>query len=92
MRATPALLTAFLIALTTAPAHAEPGPTQAELNAAAANSADWLLTNHDYGGPRFLDAPQITRGKPAPPRGGCGYPAADRRPLPTPPPAPPRGQ
>src|SRR4030095_1924810 len=28
-------------------------PTQAELNAAAKDT-DWLMSNHDYGGPAFL--------------------------------------
>ena len=37
------------------------GPTQAELNAAGSNTADWLLTGHDYGGQRFVDLDQITR-------------------------------
>ena len=44
------LATVLLVTLTIPPAHAEPGPTQAELNAAAANATDWLHTNHDYGG------------------------------------------
>ena len=51
----------LLMALTVLPAHAQPGPTQAQLNAAAANAADWLHTNHDYGGQRFVDARDITR-------------------------------
>ena len=37
------------------------GPTQAELNAGASNTGDWLLTGHDYGGQRFVDLDQITR-------------------------------
>src|SRR5262245_63127110 len=37
------------------------GQTQAELNAAASNAADWLLPNHDYGGQRFVTATEITR-------------------------------
>jgi PQQ-dependent dehydrogenase (methanol/ethanol family) len=81
MRATPALLTAFLIALTTAAAHAESGPTQAELNMAAANAADWLLTNHDYAGQRFVDATEITRDNAASLRAVCVYQAADLRPF-----------
>lgn len=36
-------------------------PTQAELDAAISNAADWLLPNHDYGGQRFVDATEITR-------------------------------
>jgi PQQ-dependent dehydrogenase (methanol/ethanol family) len=30
-------------------------PTQEELNAAQTNTTDWLLSNHDYGGQRFVD-------------------------------------
>ncbi|MBK7601152.1 MAG: PQQ-binding-like beta-propeller repeat protein [Acidobacteria bacterium] len=37
------------------------GPTQAELNAAANNNTDWLHSNHDYGGQRFVDLKQINR-------------------------------
>jgi len=36
-------------------------PTQADLNAAASNSSDWLVSNHDYGGQRFVDLTQINR-------------------------------
>ncbi len=36
-------------------------PTQQELNAAQNNSTDWVLTNHDYAGQRFIDLKQITR-------------------------------
>src|SRR6185436_14815543 len=36
-------------------------PTQAELNRAETNTADWLLSNHDYGGQRFVDLKQINR-------------------------------
>jgi len=43
------------------PAHAQQGPTQIELNAASSNAADWLHTNHDYGGQRFVDATEINR-------------------------------
>lgn len=35
-------------------------PTQAELNAAR-NTTDWLMSNHDYSGQRFVDLKQITR-------------------------------
>ena len=53
-------MAAFLIGLVSLPAHAQQGPTQAELNGAGANAVDWLLTNHDYGGQRFVDATEIT--------------------------------
>ena len=36
-------------------------PTQTELTAARASTSDWLLSNHDYGGQRFVDVKQITR-------------------------------
>jgi alcohol dehydrogenase (cytochrome c) len=36
-------------------------PSQDELNAAQANSADWLLSNHDYSGQRFVDLKQINQ-------------------------------
>src|SRR5262245_2126550 len=55
------LAAVLLVALTILPAHADPGPTQTELNAAAANATDWLHTNHDYGGQRFVDATGINR-------------------------------
>ena len=82
MSARPTLLTvAFLIGLVTLPAHAQQGPTQAELNAAASNAVDWLLTNHDYGGQRFVDATEITRDNAASLRAACVYQAADLRPF-----------
>lgn len=56
-----ALLAALLlVAVMTLPARAQERPTQAELAAAASNAADWLHTNHDYGGQRFVDATGIT--------------------------------
>ena len=36
-------------------------PTQDELNAANLNATDWLMSNHDYSGQRFVDLKQITR-------------------------------
>src|SRR5256885_16300211 len=106
MSTRPTLLTvAFLIGLVTVPAHAQQGPTQAELNAAASNAVDWLLTNHDYGGERFVGAPGITRDNAGSPPAAGGHQAAAFGPvppkpllyrrglLPLPPPAPtPRGQ
>jgi alcohol dehydrogenase (cytochrome c) len=35
-------------------------PTQKELNAAHTDTTDWLMSNHDYGGQRFVDLKQIT--------------------------------
>jgi PQQ-dependent dehydrogenase (methanol/ethanol family) len=50
-----------LVALIALPAQAQQGPTQMELNAASSNAADWLHSNHDYGGQRFVDAAGINR-------------------------------
>jgi alcohol dehydrogenase (cytochrome c) len=75
------LAVAFLIGLVTLPAHAQQGPTQAELNAAASNAVDWLLTNHDYGGQRFVDAKEITRDNAGSLRAACVYQAGDLRPF-----------
>src|SRR3989442_9977726 len=87
MSTRPTLLTvAFLIGLVTVPAHAQQGPTQAELSAAASNAVDWLLTNHDYGGQRFLDATEITRDNAGSLPAACVYQAADLRPFHTHPP------
>ena len=36
------------------------GPTQAELNEAAASTETWLYASHDYAGRRFVDLNQIT--------------------------------
>ncbi len=36
-------------------------PTQAELTGAHTSTTDWLLSNHDYGGQRFVDLKQINR-------------------------------
>ncbi|MBL8187292.1 MAG: PQQ-binding-like beta-propeller repeat protein [Acidobacteria bacterium] len=52
-------------------------PTQAELNAAATNSTDWLVSNHDYGGQRFVDLKQINGRNAATLRPVCMYQASD---------------
>ncbi len=54
-------------------------PTQAELNAAATNSSDWLLSNHDYGGSRYVDLKQITPQNAANLRPTCMYQAGDTK-------------
>jgi alcohol dehydrogenase (cytochrome c) len=82
MSAGSALLAAtLLVALAIVPAHAQPGPTQAELNAAAANATDWLHTNHDYGGQRFVDATVITRSNANALQPTCRYEVGDLYPF-----------
>lgn len=64
---------------TTAPAGSPAAkfPTQTELNAAATNSTDWLVSNHDYGGQRFVDLKQINVRNVAGLRPACLYQASD---------------
>jgi len=50
-----------VVLCTTANPRAQRGPTQAELNQAGSNTADWLLSNHDYRGQRFVDLNLIRR-------------------------------
>ena len=57
-------------------AHAQPGPTQEELNQAG-SSTEWLLPNHDYGGVRFVDLRQITPENAALLRPVCQFQGAD---------------
>lgn len=57
------------------------GPTQQELNDAAGNSTDWLITNHDYGGQRFVDLDLITRENVASLQTLCTYETDDRGPF-----------
>jgi alcohol dehydrogenase (cytochrome c) len=52
-------------------------PTQQELNAAGANSNDWLLSNHDYGGQRYSELKQITPQNAGMLRPVCIYQAGD---------------
>src|SRR3954452_20155478 len=41
------------------------GPTQAELDAAARSSTNWIHPNHDYAGTRYVDLKQINAGNAA---------------------------
>jgi alcohol dehydrogenase (cytochrome c) len=75
------VLLVVLVVLATLPAHAQPGPTQAELNAAAANATDWLHTNHDYGGQRFVDARGISRSNASALQPTCRYEVGDLFPF-----------
>src|SRR5712692_27487 len=70
-----------LVALLVLPARAQQGPTQAELNAASSNAADWLHTNHDYGGQRFVDATEINRENAPSLRPACVYDLGDLYPF-----------
>jgi len=71
----------LLVALLVPPAQAQQGPTQAELNAASSNAADWLHTNHDYGGQRFVDAKEINRQNAHSLRPACRYELGDLYPF-----------
>lgn len=55
-------------------------PTQTELNAAA-STTDWLMSNHDYGGQRFVDLKQINRQNVASLRPVAIYQAVDTMPF-----------
>src|SRR5262249_25590879 len=57
------------------------GPSQQELNAAQSNTADWLMSNHDYTGQRFVDLKQINRLNAASLRPACIYQAGDTKPF-----------
>ncbi|HEY6255181.1 MAG TPA: PQQ-binding-like beta-propeller repeat protein [Xanthobacteraceae bacterium] len=49
------------------------GPTQAELDGAAASRQNWLYASHDYAGTRFADLKQITPANAAKLRAVCLY-------------------
>ncbi len=57
------------------------GPSQEELNAAQSNSADWLMSNHDYTGQRYTDLQQINRLNAPSLRPACIYQAGDTKPF-----------
>ena len=57
------------------------GPTQAELTGADAKTSDWLFTNHDYSGQRFVDLKQIDRSNVAKLRPVCLYQVGDLNPF-----------
>src|SRR5215470_12978767 len=71
----------LLVGLVAVPGDAQQGPTQTELNAAAANASDWLLPNHDYGGQRFVELAQITRENAPSLRPACAYEIGGTRPF-----------
>ena len=76
-----AIAAVLLLTLCQLPAHAQPRPTQAELNGAAANATDWLHPNHDYRGSRFVEATEITRQNAPSLRPVCTYQSDERRPF-----------
>jgi alcohol dehydrogenase (cytochrome c) len=55
------------------------GPSQQELNAAQSNTADWLMSNHDYEGRRYVDVKQINRLNAGSLRPACMYQASDTK-------------
>ena len=59
------------------------GPTQDELTAANSKTTDWLFTNHDYQGQRFVDIGQITQANVADLKPVCMYQVGDMNPFPT---------
>jgi alcohol dehydrogenase (cytochrome c) len=65
--------------LSPAPSPNGKGPTQMELNAAYENSTDWLMSNHDYSGQRFVDLKQINPQNVASLRPTCIYQAGDTK-------------
>jgi alcohol dehydrogenase (cytochrome c) len=54
-------------------------PSQDELNAAQANSTDWLQSNHDYSGQRFVDLKQINQHNISTLRPACLYQVGDTK-------------
>jgi alcohol dehydrogenase (cytochrome c) len=59
------------------------GPSQDELTGAGAKTTDWLFTNHDYQGQRFVDLGQITPANVAGLHPVCMYQVGDMNPFPT---------
>lgn len=66
----------------TAPTRVTNGkPSQKELNAAHTASTDWLMSNHDYGGQRFVDLKQINRENAGSLKMVAKYDIGDRNPF-----------
>ena len=70
------VVAALCMSASLAPAQAQRGPTQAELNNAS-TSTEWLLPHHDYAGQRFVDLKQITPANASLLRPVCIYQAGD---------------
>ena len=83
-KCTIALLSALLCSLLSVVALAQTkSPTQAELTAASSNAVDWLHTNHDYSGQRFVDIGEINRSNVARLSPVCVFQDDDTRPFQT---------
>ena len=54
-------------------------PSQVELNAAQTNTTDWLVSNHDYSGQRFVDLKQINQQNVSTLRPACLYQVGDTK-------------
>jgi alcohol dehydrogenase (cytochrome c) len=57
------------------------GPTQAELTKADGKTTDWLFSNHDYSGQRFVDLKQLNRNNVDKLRPVCIYQVGDLNPF-----------
>jgi len=57
------------------------GPTQLELTSANSETSDWLFTNHDYKGQRYVDLDQITRANVSRLKPVCMYQVGDLNPF-----------
>ena len=64
-----------------APRTANGKPSQTDLNSAAASTTDWLMSNHDYGGQRFVDLKQINRQNVSSLKAVAMYQAVDTNPF-----------
>jgi len=83
-KCTIALLSALLCSLLSVVALAQTKrPTQAELTAANSNAVDWLHTNHDYSGQRFVDISEINLSNVARLSPVCVFEDDDTRPFQT---------
>jgi alcohol dehydrogenase (cytochrome c) len=58
------------------------GPTQDELTGVTSKTTDWLFTNHDYQGQRFVDVGQITPANVGNLKPVCMYQVGDLNPFP----------
>jgi len=59
------------------------GPDQAQLDAAAGDTANWLYASHDYAGQRFVDLRQITPANASRLRAECIYRSSTATPMQT---------